>query len=1027
MPRKKEPQVRHGILRPRYAVLGALAALVVVYAVAGFMLVPWLARRELPRLVEGRLHHRASIGRIAFNPFTLSLQATGFSLQQTDGRPVLGFGEATVDLAWSSLFRRAWVLSEVKLVNPSVHVVVSKAGRLNLAELAPDSGAANSSGLPRFSLGHVSIANGLVQFEDEREGFRNRIERLSLELSSLSSRDSDRGPYTLVGQMPSGATLGWKGELSLTPLIASGTLALRNASLAELNPYLDDLAQAKILAGRADLELPYRFALTQGKPRFTVTGAKLGARDLELAAQGQTAPFAKLGRFALEGLDFDSQTRLAAAKSLRVSGVQAGAAPRQAVNIADISAAGMGFDSDANALDVENIRVGGFEVDAALEAGKLSLLDMMPAGQTQQGVKPGARKFAARLKSVELADGKIAFADRDSGMSLALERLNGKLTDVSSDASKPLAFDFTAGVRGGGKIGAQGRAVPSSGVMEAKAQAFGVALAPLQPLMARYASAKLDSGEASFAGTVKTGGKGPKLSYAGSASVVNVAIGDRAGARLIGWKSLATDTLRLTLSPNRVEVDELRWSAPAGRLAIATDGTTNIGRAFARKGTAPDAAKDSEKPDAEDAFPVAVRRVRVDQGLLDFSDDSISPGFRAGIAELAGTVNGISSDRSTRSNFTLEGRVGEYGFARLFGALNPFALRERSNFRVQFRDLDVATVSPYSMRFAGYRIASGRLSLDLNYRVNAGILEGDNKITLDKFVLGERVESPDALKLPLELAVALLKDPDGRIDLEVPIKGSLDDLQFSYSTIIWNAIGNVIRNIVSAPFRALAHLFGGDAEEVGKIAFDPGSSRLLPPEREKLGHVLEALAKRPEVKLVIPGQYDAEADARALKRSALAREIGKRAGFAMADDQDPGPLSIEDRPTRAALRALFAERVSQAELDKFKTQAEAKERETAAAGGQKLSLLDKVKTLAAGEPQVADPREFYFTLIRRLRDSQPLPANALADLAQKRAAAIEGALGAAGAEPARVTTSTAAPVSNAEAKQVSVQLGFAAR
>ena len=179
---KGEREGLPGILRPRYLVPGALAVLVLVYAAVGFLLAPWLAQRELPRLVEDRLHHQASIGSISFNPFTLSLLATGFSLAQADGRPVLGFGDATLRLAWSSLFRRAWVLSEVRLVDPSVHVVISKAGRLNLAALAPDSGDAASPAPPRFSLEHVAIANGVVAFEDEREGYRNRIERLSLEI-----------------------------------------------------------------------------------------------------------------------------------------------------------------------------------------------------------------------------------------------------------------------------------------------------------------------------------------------------------------------------------------------------------------------------------------------------------------------------------------------------------------------------------------------------------------------------------------------------------------------------------------------------------------------------------------------------------------------------------------------------------------------------------------------------------------------------------------------------------------------------
>ncbi|HEX7607369.1 MAG TPA: DUF748 domain-containing protein, partial [Usitatibacter sp.] len=440
--------------------------------------------------------------------------------------------------------------------------------------------------------------------------------------------------------------------------------------------------------------------------------------------------------------------------------------------------------------------------------------------------------------------------------------------------------------------------------------------------------------------------------------------------------------------------------------------------------TAPGTTDDEAKPSQEGAVVVAVRRVRIEQGALDFSDDSLSPGFVAKMYELAGTANGLSSDRDARSQFTLEGRVDEFGYARLSGSVNPFVPRNRSTFRVQLRNVDLATASPYSMRFAGYRIATGRLTLDLNYRVRDSAIEGDNKITLEKFTLGERVESPDALKLPFELAIALLKDPDGTISLELPVNGNLDDPHFSLVPLIWKAVGHLLGNIVAAPFRALAHLFGGGTEgEGGAIAFDPGRSRLLPPEREKLGHVVEVLAKRPELKLLIPAHYDSEADARAMRRAALGREIGRRAGFALAEDDDPGPVNVEDKPTRAALRGLFAERFSKAELDKLRAEAEAKAR---AAGVAAPSVTEKVRNFASGEPQLVDAREFYQTLLRRVREAQPLPPNALADLAQQRALAIEAALQAAGADASRMARTIAAPTADAEAKQITVHLSLAA-
>lgn len=1105
---------------PRRGILigcAAAASLVLAYALAGFLLAPWLAERELPRFAEEKLQHRARVGELRFNPFTLTLRAKDFALEDGGGHPVLGFGEASVDLEWRSILRRAWVLSEVRLASPRARIEIARDGRLNLAALSPGAGAGRAEA-PRFAIGRLSLEDGTVEFADEREGYRNRLERISLELSSLSNLEAEKGPYALVGQTPGGAKLGWKGELALAPLAATGTLAVEGAALAELDPYLDAYGSARILAGTADLELPYRFTLEKGEPQLILAGAKIGVRGLEIAARGTEVPVARIPRLALEGVDFDWRARRAGARALRLADAALSAkrdaggvldlarmfsspgdpAPKAAeapaawraeigaveisnaslnytdetsksplavnargiratlkaraqtgphgasasvgageLGIAEVIAGGLGrnepaarlaqvqfhgvrFESGAKSLDVEAVRAGKLEVNAAMEDGRLTLLDLVPGPDAEKSEK----SLSARVKSAELADGTVSYADRANGLALGLDRLTARLSEFSSNAAKPIPFTLAASVRGGGRLGARGTLTPAAGTLEARIEAAGVALSPLQTLVARYANAKLSSGEVSLAGALSAGGRSAKLAYTGSASLANVAFDDGAGAQLVAWKSLATDSLHWSLAPNRVDIEELRWSAPSGRLAIAADGSNNIGRVFAREGAAPAERKSEGKSAEDDVLPVSIRRVRVEQGALEFADDSLRPGFAAKMQELAGTFNGVSSDRGTRSQFTLEGRIGEFGYAHLSGSLNPFAPRERTGFRVQMRNLDLSAVSPYSMKFAGYRIAAGRLSADLNYRVRGNLLEGDNHLTLDQFTLGERVESPNAFNLPLELAIALLKDADGRIDVAVPVAGNLDDPRFSYGALIWKAIGNLFANVVAAPFRALARLFGGATEEIGIIAFEPGASRLLPPEREKIGRVAAALAKKPELQLVIPARYDAEADARALRRAALGREIAGRAGFASAEDGSPGPINVEDRQTRAALRALFAERLSQKELDKLKAEAEEKER--AAGEGKKLTVIERVRNLAQGDPQVADAGPFYFTLVRRLRDTQALAPDALTELAGKRAAAIMDALRAAGADPARLSQAQAAPVADAEAKQVTVQLSLAA-
>ena len=156
------------------------AVLVLAYTLAGFLLVPWAAKRELPRYADEQLHRSARVGNIEFNPYTLTLRVRDFALVEKDGRPMLGLREAFVDLEWRSLVRRGWMLSELRLVEPSVRFEISREGQFNLAVLAPKpSGDAAQSGPPRFAIGHLAIDNGSIDFEDRREDYKNRLERLS--------------------------------------------------------------------------------------------------------------------------------------------------------------------------------------------------------------------------------------------------------------------------------------------------------------------------------------------------------------------------------------------------------------------------------------------------------------------------------------------------------------------------------------------------------------------------------------------------------------------------------------------------------------------------------------------------------------------------------------------------------------------------------------------------------------------------------------------------------------------------------
>ncbi len=688
--------------------------------------------------------------------------------------------------------------------------------------------------------------------------------------------------------------------------------------------------------------------------------------------------------------------------------------------------------------------------------GQLNLLAMLPkpaaapvAVKDKEPAKGAAKEvpFVALAKRVELANFAIDIDDQPTGVKLGLRDVGLQLDDASSDTAQPLKFSAGLKVKEGGVLAARGRLLPATGALQADVKLQQLALAPVQPLLARHVKLKLAGGTVSAQGKLSAGEGKPAaaLRYAGAFSVDGLALNEDSGELFAAWKSVAADALVLGLSPNLLEIPELRIVEPNAKLIIENDRSLNATRllvaqpapagAASPAASAPTgalagapAAAPASAPvaAAADAFPVRIARVRLTNAKLDFADLSLRPQFAAKIYELGGVVTGLSSAGDARSNVELDGRVDEFGLARVRGALNPFALRDNTDLSVVFRNVDMVSASPYSMKFAGYRIAEGKISLDLQYKIRNNQLEGDNKIVIDKLTLGERVDSPDALKIPLELALAILKDSDGRIDLGLPVSGDMNDPQFSYGAIVWKAIGNVLTKIVTAPFRALGALLGVGGDKLEAIDFDAGSERLLPPEREKLKQLAQLLAKRPQLKLSVPGQYSEAADSAALRVAAVRLEVARRAGIAVQAGEDPGPLDVADRKVRTALRELYAARFGEAALEQQKKAAEAAPA-AAGASAPAVPVLQRMTNLVQGEPQVADAGAFYRGLLQRLEREQALPAGAMAQLGTQRAAAIVLALKEAGADAARTAATAPEAVQSEAGKPVPVKLSLGAK
>lgn len=705
-----------------------------------------------------------------------------------------------------------------------------------------------------------------------------------------------------------------------------------------------------------------------------VNGIALRLARLALNAVGEPAPLATLGEVALDAGSVDTAKR--------------------EVRIGQMSLRGGMTRIDRDAQGDARL----FTAFAGSRDGGAATNNASAATDTSA--------WRYRLDTVQLDGYRVGFSDQRLQPVLAydLEDITATLKNFSNDAQTPV--DFQAGLRvaQGGALSATGRFAADGSSAQAQVTLERIALGPLRPLLARHALLDLKAGDVSAVTDLDytSGESGSVVRATGTASVADLLINEEIGGdRFIAWKTLTADGIEYASEPGRLTIKEMRLSAPSAKVQIFEDRSVNLGKVF-EKGASPDAkvkperapaqqepaaekpAPVTEKSDATtQTFPVTVARIRVEKGIVDYSDQSLVLPFAAKIRDVHGAVTGIASDPASRARLDLEGRVEEFGSAKVSGALSPFAPKQFTDIRMHFRNIDMPPFSPYSATFAGRKIASGKLSLDLEYKINDSVLAGDNKILLERFTLGEPIDSPDALDLPLDLAVALLTDAQGRIDVAVPVTGDMNSPKFSLSGVIGQAVVRMLTKIVTAPFSALGNLLGGaGGEQANAIAFEPGSVRLLPPQQEKLVQLGKALRERPQLKVVVGGRYDPEQDGSALRSERVRRELAAALDIQIAPEEDPGPVAFDDAQTQRALEKLLETRAGDKAMDEFQVQYEQQ-------AGQAVTRVNPMLALVGQE---SPDHAFYAALFAHLVEIHPLAEADLQALAQRRADTVAQAL-----------------------------------
>jgi hypothetical protein len=412
-----------------------------------------------------------------------------------------------------------------------------------------------------------------------------------------------------------------------------------------------------------------------------------------------------------------------------------------------------------------------------------------------------------------------------------------------------------------------------------KVETQAIPVLPLQPYFGEQLNIALTRGQMSSKGdvTVEIGKQGFNAGYKGSVTLGDLLTVDKANnADFLKWRSLFLGGIDFHLQPMAVNVGEIALTDFYSRLVIDPNGKLNVASIVKK-------SKDEAKPvtdkvtpapvaaaEKTPAIPIKIAKITLNNGTVDFSDFFVKPNYTVKVAKLGGRVTGLSSVANTVADMELRGTYANTAPVQILAKLNPLAAKSYLDLKADIKGVDMVGFSPYSGKYAGYNIEKGKLSLSVAYKLENNQLAAENHLFLDQFTFGDKVESPDATTLPVNLAISLLKNNRGEIDLNLPISGSLDDPQFSVGGLVVKVIVNLFVKAVSSPFALLGSMFGG-GEELSNVEFAAGRASLNDAAGKKLEALAKALNERSALKLEITGRADPEADKEGIKRVAIER------------------------------------------------------------------------------------------------------------------------------------------------------------
>lgn len=844
-------------------ILAGLIVFLAFVGIAGFFIVPPIIKPVIIKKLSEALHREVIIEKVTLNPYALSVAIRGFTLKEEErSSPFVSFEELYINVeGLPSLLQRAIILKEVKLIRPYVKISRGADGLYNFSNMLPkEEPVQKEEKKPlMFSINNIQVVSGSVDFWDGPNKTTHTLQEMNLAIPFISNLDYhlknyieprfsakiNGNPYRLVG----------KSRVFHESRETSFDIAINDLDIPFYLNYIPLQNYFKLISARLDTNINMAFIMNKNdKPSIKLIG------DITLK------------KLAID----DRQNK----KILRLP----------ALNITVKSAEPL-----VPAFHFGKISIQAPElVIMRNKNGDLNLMQIFP--QKKQVKKEPAKKKEEPTLKLRVDEFKIEAANiiyRDflpsDPATISADNVNVRAENFSTEKGNQGNLNLSLIVDKKGTISVMGPVEidPLNSNLTINVKNLGVRA--FQPYFADKVKINVTRGSISTVGNLRLSqdNKGAlRIKYSGKVLFSDLATVDQSHLNdFVTWKSLFLGQLQAGYNPFFVHINNLSLTDFYTRIIINPDGTSNVQNAFGddKKKKDVTVSREKEKPEAaeEKAQPakpeelfrdVKIGKVTLQGGTIDFMDRYIKPNYSAKMFNMSGSLTGLSSEEISRATMELRGNLDRGSPVEIMGKINPLTKDRFADINLHFKDIELSPVTPYANKYVGHPIIKGKLNFDIKYLVEGRMLDARHKIFIDQLTLGDKVDSPDAIRAPVTLAVSLLKDRNGHINLDIPVSGSLDDPQFSVWPIVWQIIGNLLTKALTAPFALLASLAGG-GEELRFVEFDYGDADVTESKRQKINTLAKALYEKPNVKMDIVGNVDMIKDKEGLKRSEFARKI----------------------------------------------------------------------------------------------------------------------------------------------------------